>query len=409
MRVNKKISFAVAITAVAAASLTGCSSSDTGGEETSEGGTLTVWIDSNRADAMKPIAEQFEEEKGIKVDLVIRDFGKLRDDLTAQVPTGKGPDITIGSNDWIGALVNDGVIAPIELGDKLAEFEKVATDAITYDGKTYGVPYAIENIAILRNTALAPDPTPATYDEMIAAGKATGAEYPFLVGLDENNGDPYHLYALETSFGNEVFAQSSDGSYDSSKTTLGDAGGSEYATWLAEQGAAGILKPGLQPDLAKAAFNEGRAAYYLSGPWNVPDAQAAGIDVAVDPIPSAGGQPAKPFVSVQAFFISAKSENALAANEFLVNYIGTEEVQDALFEVGGRQPALTASAEKAASDPIIAGFAAAAENGVPNPSNPEMGVVWEDWGKTEVAILKGADPVSSWATMAETINGKIGG
>ncbi len=407
MKVIRRRALGLSALATAAVLLAGCAGGGEGGGGDASENTLTVWINSNRAEAMKEVAATFEEEKGIKVDLVIRDFGKLRDDFTAQVPTGKGPDITIGSHDFIGAWVRDGVIAPVELGDKAADFEKVALEAVAYDGKSYGLPYAIENVAILRNTALA-ESTPATFDEMIAQGQAAGTTYPFLIGLDENNGDSFHLYPFQTSFGSQVFAQNEDGSYDGTQLTLGGPEGVAYAQWLGVQGAAGILKPGLTPDLAKSAFNEGQAPYFISGPWNVPDAQAAGIDVAVDPIPSAGGEEARPFVGVQAFFVSAKSKNALAANEFLVNYLATEEVQTALFEVGGRAPALTASFEAAQSDPIVAGFAKVGANGVPMPSVPQMGSVWEDWGKAQVAIMKGADPASTWDKMVADIQSKIG-
>ena len=412
MKVNKKsvLGFG-ALIAAGALALTGCAGGSTGGDNgdsgSDKGSTLTVWVDSNRAPAIKDVAKAFEEEKGIKVDVVIRDFGKIRDDFTAQVPTGKGPDITIGAHDWIGQFVNDGVVAPIELGDKASEFEEVAISAVTYDGKTYGLPYAIENIAILRNTALA-DSTPATFDEMIAKGQAAGTKYPFLIGLDENTSDAFHLYPFETSFGNQVFASNADGSYDGSKLTLGDPSGLEFANWLAAQGAAGILKPGLTGDLAKAAFNAGEAPYFISGPWNLPDAEAAGIDVSVDAIPTAGPQAAQPFVGVQAFFVNAKSKNALAANEFLVNYIATADVQTALFEAGGRPPALTESFEAAQSDPHVAGFAEVGANGVPMPSVPQMGSVWDDWGKAQAAIMKGADPASTWTKMATDIQGKIG-
>ena len=172
-----------------------------------------MWVDADRARALEDVAKKFEQEKGVKVNLVVKDYGKIRDEFTAQVPTGKGPDITIGGHDWIGAFVKDGIVAPVELGDKAADFEKVAIEAVTYDGKTYGLPYAIENIAVLRNTALA-DSTPATYDDMIAKGRAAGTEYPFVVGLDPQASDPYHLYPFQTSFGTSVFGRNADGSYD---------------------------------------------------------------------------------------------------------------------------------------------------------------------------------------------------
>ena len=58
------------------------------------------------------------------------------------------------------------------------------------------------------------------------------------------------------------------------------------------------------------------------------------------------------------FLIREESKNKVAANDFLVNNLGSEDVQLALFEAGHVLPALSAAAESASSDPIIAGFAA---------------------------------------------------
>ena len=415
MKVNKRGMAATGLL-VAASMLTlaGCAggSSAAPSDDASKGdsGALTVWVDANRARALEDVAKTFEQDKGVKVNLVVKDYGKIRDEFTAQVPTGKGPDITIGGHDWIGAFVKDGIVAPVELGDKSADFEKIAMEAVSYDGKTYGLPYAIENIAILRNTALA-DSTPATFDEMIAKGSAAGTEYPFVVGLDPQAADPYHLYPFQTSFGNSVFARNADGSYDPSQLTIGDEAGQQFAGWLTAQGDTGtkVLNLNLSGDLAKEAFNAGKSPYFLTGPWNVADAQSAGVDVSVDAIPSAGGSAAQPFAGVQAFFLSAKSTNPIVANEFLVNYIATDDVQTKLFEAGGRPPALTESFEAAQSDPIVGGFATVGANAVPMPSIPEMGSVWDDWGKTEAALIKGsADPAADWVKMADAIKAKLG-
>lgn len=415
MKVNKKGMAATGLL-VAASMLTlaGCAggSSAAPSDDASKGdsGALTVWVDADRSRALEDVAKTFEQDKGVKVNLVVKDYGKIRDEFTAQVPTGKGPDITIGGHDWIGAFVKDGIVAPVELGDKSADFEKVAMEAVSYDGKTYGLPYAIENIAILRNTALA-DSTPATFDEMIAKGRAAGTEYPFVVGLDPQAADPYHLYPFQTSFGNSVFARNADGSYDPSQLTIGDEAGQQFAGWVTAQGDTGtkVLNLNLSGDLAKEAFNAGKSPYFLTGPWNVADAQSAGVDVSVDAIPSAGGSAAQPFAGVQAFFLSAKSTNPLVANEFLVNYIATADVQTKLFEAGGRPPALTESFEAAQSDPIAGGFATVGANAVPMPSIPEMGSVWDDWGKTEAALIKGsADPAADWVKMADAIKAKLG-
>jgi arabinogalactan oligomer/maltooligosaccharide transport system substrate-binding protein len=413
MKVNRKGGLALgALVTGSMLALAGCAGG-TGGEATESSapemsGELTVWVDQNRADALEDIVKTFEDETGVNVDLVVKQNEKIRDDFTAQVPTGKGPDITIGAHDWLGAFVQDGLVAPIELGDKAGEFQDVAISAFSYEDKVYGLPYAIENIALMRNTALASE-APATFDDMIAAGTAAGTKYPFVVGLDPANADPYHLYGFQTSFGNSVFAQNADGSYDGSQLTIADEAGLAYASWLGQQGAAGTINLNLTQDLSKEAFNSGETPFIITGPWNVADAQAKGIDIAIDPIPTAGGEVARPFVGVQGFYLNAKSENTLAANEFLVNYLGREDVQTALYEAGDRPPALKAAYEAAQSDPITKGFGDVGATGAPQPSIPEMGSVWESWGVAEANILKGADPAATWTSMAEEIQAKIDG
>ncbi len=139
----------------------------------------------------------------------------------------------------------------------------------------------------MRNVDLVPE-APTSFDDMIAKGTAAGVQYPFVVGLDPANADPYHLYPFETSFGNSVFARNADGSYDGSQLSIGDEAGQAFAAWLGAQGAAGTINLNLTQDLSKEAFNSGQTPFILTGPWNVADAEAKGIKIAVDPIPSAG-------------------------------------------------------------------------------------------------------------------------
>ncbi|WP_324651177.1 sugar ABC transporter substrate-binding protein [Georgenia sp. H159] len=378
-------------------------------EETTEpvgaGGTLTIWVDDTREAAVAAAAEAFEAETGATVELVQKNFDDIRPDLLAQVPTGEGPDITVGAHDWLGELTTNGVVAPVELGDTAAEFEDVAVEAFTYEGQVYGLPYAIENIAIFRNAELV-DETPATFDEMIAMGQESGAQYPFLVQITEV-GDPYTMYPFQTSFGAPVFETNEDGSY-TAELAMGGEEGNAFAQWLAEQGAAGTLNTSWEYDIVVEAFANGEAAYLLGGPWMLSSFE--GIDVAVDPIPTAGGEPAQPFTGVQGFYVSAQSDNALLATDFLVNYMATEEAQIALYEAGDRTPALTSAADTVSEDPIAAGFREVGATAVPMPSIPEMGEVWNFWGVTEGQIIAGQlDPVEGWEKMVSDIQAAIGG
>ncbi|GAA1126650.1 extracellular solute-binding protein [Microbacterium aurantiacum] len=406
-----------ALVASSALVLSGCAS---GGGDTADGGdtgegsgdanAITVWVDIERKPALEGVAASFTEDTGIEVELVTKDFATVDQDFISQVPTGKGPDVIVSPHDKLGAYVAAGVVAPLELGDVASGFAESAIQAMTYDGNVYGVPYSIENVALVRNADLVAEPS-TTFDEVIAKGREAGTTYPFLVGLSPEQGDPYHLYPLQTSFGSQVFAQNADGSYDASNLVLGDEAGVEFATALKQWGAEGILNANIDGDRAREFFLAGESPYYLTGPWNIPAIAEAGINYVIDPLPSAGGEEARPFIGVNGFFLSSKSANALGATNFIVNYLSTEEAQLALFEVGGRPPALTAAYESAAaSDPDVAAFGAIGQTGAPMPAIPEMGAVWSDWGNAQLQLIKGeGDPQEVWETAATNIQTKIDG
>ncbi|AQX16455.1 MULTISPECIES: sugar ABC transporter substrate-binding protein [Tessaracoccus] len=363
-------------------------------------GSLTVWADETRIDAFKTLGETFSAETGVTLDVVQKPSADIKNDFIAQVPTGEGPDLIVTAHDATGDLVKNGVVSPVELGDKADAFGDVALRAVSLEGQVYGVPYAVENIGLVRNNALVQD-TPATFDELIAQGKGvSGAEFPIVIQQGEN-GDPYHLYPLQTSFGAPVFKSDANGDYTAE---LGMAGpeGEAFAQYLKKLADEGVLSASIGADQAKQAFLDGKSPYIITGPWWTGEFVDAGLDISVLPVPSAGGQPAAPFVGVQAVFLSSKSENQLLAQQFL-DFMGTKETQDTLFEMGGRMPALTESAD-AVTDEILAGFGEAGAEGQPMPAIPEMGAVWQYWGGAEVSILTGkAEPVAAWQTLVANL------
>ena len=372
------------------------------------GVTLTIWVDENRKPAVEAAAMTFEEETGAKVETVVKNFEDLRADFIAQVPTGEGPDITIGAHDWLGGLVTAGVVAPVDISAISDQFEKVAVDAFSYDGQTYGLPYATEAVALIFNTDLVGTEAPATWDDMIAKGKESGAERPFVINVNAPTGDGYTMYPFQTSFGAPVFVQDASGSYTNEVGMGGDAG-EAFATWLGENGdkGTGYISGDIDYATNNSLFAEGKAAYTVAGPWAIAELTAKGVPIAVAAVPSAGGQAASPFVGVQGFYVSAQSENALIANAFLTQYMATPEAQKALYDADPRIPAMTSVADQVSSDPIVAGFAASAKSGVPMPSIPEMGSVWDLWNAAEIKIITGADPASTWTKMVDDLNAAI--
>ncbi|WP_084077014.1 extracellular solute-binding protein [Demequina sp. NBRC 110057] len=375
------------------------------------GQTLTIWTDAEREGAIQTVADTFQEETGATVEIVQKNFEDLRNDFIAQVPTGEGPDITVGAHDWAGALVEAGVVNTVDLGETADDFEQVAVDAFTYDGQLYGLPYATEAIALIQNADLVGDTAPTTWDEMISMAEEAGFEdRPFLLYTNGTTGDGYSSYPVQTSFGAPVFVQDESGSY-TTEVGMGGEAGQAYAQFLYDNGQAGTgyFSDTIDYDTSNQLFADGEVPFLLQGPW-MPFFDDDSMNIVVSPMVSAGGEDAAPFVGVQGFYVSSQSENTLLANQFLTNYMATEDAQRALYEADPRLPALTSLAEEFSADPITAGFVASAAQGVPMPSIPEMGNVWDLWNAAEIQIITGAtdDPTGTWDAMVAELEASIG-
>ena len=396
---------AALVAMIMTASLAACGGSTGATKNQSDASTavLTVWADDTRYTQIQELAKDFTASSGIKVNVVQKSESNMDQEFITQVPTGKGPDVTVMAHDKLGSLVSNGVVAPVDLGENKDKFSEAAIAGVTYDGQTYGVPYSVESVALVRNNKLT-TATPKTFDEMISAGKSAGVKYPFIVQMGDK-GDPYHFYAFQTSFGAPVFKQAKDGSY-TNQLALGGQNGQNYANWLRTQGKAGIFNPSITSDIAKEAFLNGQSPYIVTGPWNVTDFRKANMDITILPIPSAGGQPARPFVGVQMFYQSSKTKNPVLVAKFF-EFLQTKAAQAKLQKLGGRVPAMKEVA-KEVTDPDIKAFAQVAGEGVPMPAIPEMGYVWDYWGTTEVDITNGSQaPQDAWNAMIKNIESKF--
>ena len=355
---------------------------------------LVIWADDTRTPVITPLAEDFGAANGITTAVQEVNFDDIRDRLATAGPAGEGPDVIIGAHDWLGQLVTSGLLAPVDLPNA-DEFSDVAIQAMSYDGQLYGVPYAIENIALLRNVDLVPE-APATLEELeqtaldlVAAGDA---EIPLAIQNDP--GDPFHDFPLYTAAGGYLFGQNPDGSLNPDDLGLdsegGLAAGAQFQTWTES----GLVQAGLSYDIMIESFGNGEAPFAITGPWAVADPdrgfKATGVNYVVEPVPPFGGTTASPFVGVQGLMVSANAENPLFAQTFITEVMTTQDVQTDLFAAGGRPPAHLAAFEAAAADdPDIDGFGQSGINGQPMPAIPEMGSVWSAWTDAYALILNG--------------------
>ena len=369
---------------------------------------LVIWADDTRAPVITPFAETFAADNDLSVAVQELGFGDIRSRLVTADPAGEGPDIIIGAHDWLGELVSSGVVSPIDLAGVSGDMQDVAVSAFTYEGRTYGVPYAIENIALIRNTDLVAE-TPSTFEELetIALGLVEDGSVTVPLALQQNgNGDPFHNYPLVTALGGYVFGSPETG-YDPSDLGLDSDGGLAAARAFGAWSESGLINIDVTYDVMIESFSTGNAPFAITGPWAV--GSFTDVNYVVEPIPPVQGGTPAPFVGVQGFMVAANAANPLVAETFLLDVMAGEEAQTALFEAGNRPPANTAAFEAASADPDIQGFGLSGANGFPMPAIPEMGSVWSAWTDAYELIFTGTDPETAFSDAAEQIRNLIAG
>ena len=367
---------------------------------------LVFWLDDTRATALAPFVEDFAAETGLNVKIVEVAEDVFRTSVNQVIPTGEGPDVFVGAHDWVGEMVANGIVAPIELGASEADYNPIAIEAVSIGSTRYGLPYAVENVGLRRNTDRVPE-APATFADLETTALALRDDGTISVPLavQGEGGAPYHYYPMYTSFGAEVFGVNDDGSYDTTQVGLdapeGLAASEAFAGWYDT----GLLSQDVTYDIMIESFSSGDAPFAITGPWAVPQITENNPDLnfVIEPIPAAGDQESKPFIGAQAFYISAFSENQALAQTFLLDYVNTPDAMADLFAAQPRAPAYTPTFDEVSDDPVLAGFGAAGTNGEPLPNIPEMGAVFTPWSDAYVAISQGTDGPQAFTDAADQI------
>jgi len=373
----------------------------------SQEGVLTLWVSKSAVQAVSNVAADFTAKYGVEVAVQELEFGAIRDDLKTAGPAGEGPDIIVGAHDWLGELVANGLVEPLDLADKASGFDPVSLKAFTYDGKLYGMPYGLEAVALIYNKDLVPTP-PTTWAELETMAKdiQDSGKADMGYGLQTGGADPYHTYPIITGFGGYVFKQNPDGTYDPTDVGLDNAGGQAAFQELDKMIKDGLLKQNVSGTDLDSLFTAGKVAMVIGGPWRLTDLRKSGINYGIAKIPGSTNE-AIPFVGAQGFMVSSFAKNKEVAKAFLNEYVATDETMQAIFDADPRIPAWLPT-QKAVTDPDIAAFATSAAGGQPMPAIPQMSQVWTDWTKAlDLVFQQSEDPVKAIQDASNAIREKI--
>ena len=350
-----------------------------------EDGKLLIWTGANRdKDQLEAAVAAFTEDLGIEVSVEVVD-PDLPQKFQQAAATGDGPDIVMWAHDRFGEWANGGLIQPVNPGAWADGVLPSSMDAVQFDGSTWGYPVSVEAVHLIYNTDLIASP-PASFEE-IAGLDLDGSK----ILWDYNN--TYFTMPMLMAGGGYAF-QKVDGSYDGSATGVNTDGAIAGAEVLKSLFDDGVMPQGVDYGVMDGAMNKGEVAMVINGPWAWGGFDGSGINYAVAPLPTVNGQTTPPFLGVQALAMNAATPNADLAKELIENYLLTDEGL-ATWNANGALGALAdATAAEAQDDVRITGMLNVAADGIPMPSNPEMGAFWAAMGPALTNITSGAQSPS---------------
>ena len=373
------------------------------------GRSLTIWADELRTPALETAAAAFAAANdGLTVVVEQRPLSDIRLDMLAATAAAAAPDIIVGSHTWVGELVGNGVLAPVNLGEQAAQFVPVSLEAFTNNGALYGMPNSTDNVAFFINQDLVPD-CPTSWSEVLDFSRARAAGNTEdiatnLYGFVRMEGSAYHFFPIQSAFGGTIFG-GDNGRYDVTDIGLDGAGSvaaaDYYDTFLAEG-----LQPGsMDMDTMRVWFETGKAAMIIIGPWALGNLRDADVNYKICDIPSETA-PGRVLVEAQGFMITTFSDDPELAQLFLTDFVATPETMQAIADVDFRLSAYLPVRSSAGPDLLAIGEVGA--KGTPIPGIPEMAYVWEPW-ETAVTLLsrQQATPEEAFVNAATQIRAAI--
>ncbi|MEU0412613.1 extracellular solute-binding protein [Streptomyces griseorubiginosus] len=374
---------ATALVASFALAATACGGSDSG--DKADGPVTITWWDTsnatNEAPTYKALIKDFEAaNKGIKVKYVNVPFDQAQNKFDTAAGASGAPDVLRSDVGWTPAFAKKGYFLPLDGTEALADQAKFKPNLIEqarYEGKTYGVPFVTDTLALVYNKQLfqkAGVEAPKTWDDL----KKAAATIKDKTGVDGYWGSTAAYYAQPFLFG-----EGTDTVDVAAKkiTVNSPAAKKGYGTWLSLFSGKGLHKADTTADAyahIQDAFVNGKVAAIIQGPWEITNfykgsafKDKANLGITTVPAGSTGKAGAPTGGHNLSIYAGSDSAHQKAAEKF-VGFMTSAKSQTQIAlknsTLPTRDDAYTAEVK---ADPGIAGYQTVLASAQPRPALPE--------------------------------------
>ncbi|MFD7455670.1 MULTISPECIES: ABC transporter substrate-binding protein [unclassified Streptomyces] len=197
--------------------------STTGGGSNDSPKTLTYWASNQGASVevdkkvLQPELDKFEKRTGIKVKLEVVPWSDLLNRILTATTSGQGPDVLNIGNTWSASLQATGALLPWDEKnlDKIGGRDRFVESALGSTGvqgqdpaavPLYSMAYALYyNKKLFAEAGI--EKPPATWDELVAAGKKLTAKGKNGIGVEGSNlsNNIHQVFVLGKQHGADFF------------------------------------------------------------------------------------------------------------------------------------------------------------------------------------------------------------
>lgn len=375
-----------------------------------EGATLVVWESQGpENEFMKEAAAEFTKKYNVAV--TVEEVGAVdaKGRMAQDGPAGVGADVFAAPHDHTGELVASGlVIENSNFGERIkTEFMTAAVDGLSFEGKVYGYPTAIETYALFYNKDVFPT-APKSYDEIIAKAKEFNnpKENKYVFMWDVANA--YYSHSFIAGGGGYIFGNGGTNKDDVGIDSAGAISGAN--SMLALKEILPVNSADATTQIMEGLFDEGKIGAMIDGPWAVEGRKTAGVNFGIVKLPTLqDGKQQSSFSGIRSLFVSAYSKYPNAAQLF-ADFITSEDMLLKRFEKTSQIPPMLSlmDAEQIKSNEFVVPFVEQAQFAVPMPSIPQMGLVWTPYGAAFASMWNdGVKAEEALKTSAETVREAI--
>ena len=334
---------------------------------------LVIWHD--KEEAVIAALQDYLSTAAADLEIVFEKKTSLTDSLKlVGNDPGAAPDLFLFAHDKIGVFAEMGILAPIVPLLKegtLDAYLPMTLQAASYKDTLYQLPLYFETLLFMYNRRYMTDEDiPATTEALYRYMQDNTGRGRY--GFVEQHSTAYYAAAWIHGFGGSII--------DSSGTPFPDEQAVKDALQYHLKFVS--LMPGeTEYSTVNTLFLEGKADATIGGPWMVPSARAAGIELGIAPMPTVDetGLPLAPYSGVQGIHVlKYAAEKKQAAVAALLAALSQPEIGTALALASGCAPANSTCYDDArvSGDQLVQAMRTTAEIAVPMPNIPEMDVMW---------------------------------